>query len=154
MRVLFLDIDGVLVNLDTLRNKDIEQKADPACVAELNRIVNCTDARIVVSSTWRSYGLAKLQEIFCLWGIERRIHGFTPQLDVMYGNDNGLAPGFPRSREISIWLSLSPLKTESYAILDDEHIEGHGDRLIQTQFEKGLTFNKADQAIELLMRRM
>lgn len=59
MKVLFLDIDGVL-NSDTFyinRPKETKQlpyplsEFDPACVERLNRIFSETKARLVISSS-------------------------------------------------------------------------------------------------------
>lgn len=56
-KVIFLDIDGVLINRESfmapLKMRGVRVAAHPACMAQLNRIIADTGAGIVVSSTWR-----------------------------------------------------------------------------------------------------
>jgi len=63
MKVIFLDIDGVL----TTANK--KWTFDENCVKHLVDIINETDAYIVISSSWRSYDLeeTKLRLINKFW---------------------------------------------------------------------------------------
>ncbi len=52
MRVVVLDIDGVLNNPDCF---DMGRAlVDPACVGRLNVIVQRTKAVLVITSTWRT----------------------------------------------------------------------------------------------------
>lgn len=49
MKVIFLDIDGVLVTLKSIREsyngKELSQKADRRCVRQLNRIIGVSRAQ-------------------------------------------------------------------------------------------------------------
>jgi hypothetical protein len=148
MKAIFLDIDGVLNNLESLRFPRTKvncsrlsfSAAHPLCIQASNRIIKFTDARIVVSSTWRGIGLEVLFEIFERWGIAGTTISHTPDL------------GFDHERgdEISNWLSLYP-EVESFVILDDGDDMGHlKHRLVQTNFEIGLTEADADRAIAIL----
>ena len=147
MKVIFLDFDGVLNNTESLRfprtpvksSKHRYSTAHPACIAALNRIVSETDARIVISSTWRGIGLAVLFEVFHQWGIKAMTVGYTP-LD-----------GFrERGEEIAEWLSPHP-DVSSFVIMDDGDAMGQlNHRLVQTDYEQGLTMADADRAIAIL----
>jgi hypothetical protein len=59
LKVIFLDVDGVLnsrgkwAGCDLANLTDSGTRIDPLAVARLKRIVDATDAKIVVSSTWR-----------------------------------------------------------------------------------------------------
>ena len=57
MRVIFLDIDGVLNSSRTAVafGKDWLRKFDPVSVQMLHRVVSNADAKIVISSTWRLF---------------------------------------------------------------------------------------------------
>ena len=54
MRVIFLDIDGVL-NHDTSMEltKDYWTKPETYLIERLKKIIDATDAKIVLSSDWR-----------------------------------------------------------------------------------------------------
>lgn len=51
MKVVFLDFDGVIT---TPKSKC---KLDPEKMALIGRIIDATDAKIVISSSWRRYSL-------------------------------------------------------------------------------------------------
>jgi hypothetical protein len=54
IKVIFLDIDGVLVSHNSLKqHRPLLSKADPACVDVLNALIKWTGAQIVISSSWR-----------------------------------------------------------------------------------------------------
>ncbi len=55
MRVIFLDIDGVLNSHRTAAayREPLMRKLDPVSVKLLHRIVSKADAKLVISSTWR-----------------------------------------------------------------------------------------------------
>lgn len=91
MKVIFLDIDGVLVNFTsmklprlTLDGQDFSTHRfyQPAVVA-LNRIVRETGAKIVISSSWRGGrdSIPKLQRILDANGVIGEIVGVTPCYD-------------------------------------------------------------------------
>ena len=71
-KILFLDIDGVL-NTQRWHKKMVEGHApkdsfgydfDPEAVANLCRIIEATGAEIVISSSWKGYGMDGLQELW------------------------------------------------------------------------------------------
>jgi hypothetical protein len=147
MKVIFLDIDGVLNNLESLRSPRVKVRsskhsysaAHPSCVEALNRITSATNARIVISSTWRGIGLVVLFEIFRQWGITGKTIGYTPLWG--YGSERGA--------EIQEWLNAH--KVKSFVILDDGDDMGHlRHRLVQTDYQVGLTAADADRAIAML----
>jgi hypothetical protein len=147
MKVIFLDIDGVMNNLESLRfprtkvasSKHSYSVAHPSCVEALNRITSATDARIVISSTWRGIGLQVLFEIFHQWGITGKTIGYTP----LGGRT------CERGAEIQEWLSAH--EVDSFVILDDGDDMGHvRHRLVQTDYQVGLTEADADRAIAIL----
>lgn len=148
MRIIFLDIDGVLNNLESLRfprtnvksSRHSYSTAHPNCVSALNRIAEKTNARIVISSTWRGIGLEILFELFHKWGITAPTVGRTPLWD----------RSCERGDEIASWLSKNP-QVESFVILDDgDDMSMLTHRLVQTNHELGLTMQDADRAIAIL----
>lgn len=87
MRILFLDIDGVL-NSDlwykSEKSKEFDgvlSHFDPKLVVILNNLVQKTEAKIVISSTWRNkYSNEELTKILENAGLKLDIVGFTPDL--------------------------------------------------------------------------
>lgn len=139
MRVLFLDIDGVLNSRDyveragwdpPLGSRDDLKIIDPIAVALLDEVLAATGACVVISSSWRStYPLEALRSMLQERGLEGRVVGVTPEL-----------PGRQRSREISQWLA-DRSDVEAFAIVDDNEDAGvgHASQFVQTTFEHGLT---------------
>lgn len=146
MKVLFLDIDGVL-NSDTFylnRPKEIKHlpyplsEFDPACVARLNRILDETKARLVVSSSWRHDTF--INRVLERAGIKTKIWDITP-----YGM------GKPRGHEIKKFLSEHP-NIENYVILDDvaNMLPEQQSHFVQTKYYYGLTDEDMIKAINIL----
>jgi len=159
MQIIFLDIDGVLVNAVSLRSRSPHEhsNADPSCVAALNRIVAETGAGIVVSSSWRiGQELADMREVINLhFGVNGNVLGMTPRLTakkISAGPRGQLEVSAERGDEIDCWLrSAHPWPVESFVILDDEDDMGAlKSHLVQTNFTGGLTMQHADRAIEIL----
>lgn len=85
--LVFLDFDGVL-NTDwhfaELKGKGLPFKDkygplfDPEAVKNLKKIIDDTDAQIVVSSSWRYMGLEDLQGMWHDRGLPGKIVGITP----------------------------------------------------------------------------
>jgi len=161
MRVLFLDIDGVL-NTDRNFQKQGKQSQpfDPEAIAALNRVLRETDAKIVVSSAWRikpegwteAAQLEWLKELLASEGVKGEVVGFTPWLII--GEKEEFAPGHfmypssPRRDEIAAWLKDHPEVTSWVAVDDD--FEAGPLNLVLCDEEDGLTDALADEVIEIL----
>ena len=161
IKVLFTDVDGV-VNAGWAANKP-EYKRNgalfviPQKLELLQRIVEQTDTKLILSSTWRFgyYDLQKgiksrdaddylaLVEKFQEYGLEFFSH--TPVLNESLNH---------RGEEIDLWLKTwdgEPI--ESYAIVDDLNgcfLRPHSGRLVRTSFSEGLLPKHVDRIIELL----
>lgn len=140
MKLVFLDFDGVLVNREALM-RGFPGYGHPDCVAALNKILDQTGAKIVVSSSWRFEGLEAMRQHLKAWGVRARPIAMTPTIFAS------------RGMEIDKYLRLHG-RPESFVILDDDSdMEPYKDRLVQTEFEAGLTIRDAERAIELLEGR-
>lgn len=116
MKVIFLDVDGVLNGINYVKSSEkFGVVVDPVRIKLLKTIVTATDAEIVLSSSWRKHwgvtqndcdeiGLA-INQIFREYKLS--IYDKTPDLH------------FKRAEEIKAWLSDYP-ETTHYVILDDE----------------------------------
>lgn len=152
MKVLFLDIDGVLNTSNTFQLRSqggllippCEDPLELPCLNELDRILDTVpDTKIVVSSSWRIIRkLDQLKEIFRKANFKNfeKIIDVTPILSERRGH------------EIQKWLNKNPL-VEQYAIVDDDNdmLDSHQSRFIKTWFHHGgLTKDCADKIIDVL----
>ncbi len=79
-RYIFLDIDGTL-NIgrsDHLDPARYGHHFDNAAVQNLRRIIVCTSAEIVISSSWRHMGMPKLHELWQKWDLPGKLVGCAP----------------------------------------------------------------------------
>lgn len=144
-RIIFLDIDGVLNSERWYRGRAPamhEAKADhidPAGVGLVNQLIVRTDAKVVISSTWRHFGEDFVKGVLVSRGFIGEIIGITPPL------------GYPRGREIQAWIDDAPVPPLSLVILDDNSDMLHlKSRLVLTKSKTGITLNDVDRAVRIL----
>jgi len=134
MKVIFLDIDGVL-NYRHMR--DICPKA----VALLNSLVEKTGANIVISSSWRiSVSMIRICEelVSCGFKFPERIIGCTPSV-----------PERERGHEIKLWLKQVPV--DKFVIIDDlDDVGNLFPFLVKTDTFIGLQQVHVDKALGIL----
>ncbi len=142
MKILFLDIDGVL-NTTESRIRNGLDHIDMEKVDLLKSIVFATDAKIVLSSTWRlkDRDLQLVKDALAEYGME--VYDSTP-------NGVELEPGtlwWDRSEEIKDWLKGK--QVEKVAILDDweDAGTGFGPSFFMTDENYGLTLTIAREVI-------
>ncbi len=159
MKVIFLDVDGVLNCVGWLKQNDgkpyDENSIDLSKVELLKEIIDKTGAKIVLSSTWRNVSgkngepdhpmYTYLVETLRKCGIE--IYSHTPLIN----ND--------RPREIKAWLDRNADTNIKFVSLDDDFGEraygeqGIDDCLIRTMYwdiDGGLQQEHVEKAIKLL----
>lgn len=138
MKVIFLDVDGVLNNFTLIRQNGYDY-IDPVMVSRVAKVVGQTGAKIVLSSTWRLMHSDKKLVDMALGVQGMFVHDSTPHL------------GSLRSQEISDWLGKN-LEVERYAILDDDDDAGFGleDSFFQTDPEIGITDRIASMVLSHL----
>lgn len=158
MKVIFLDIDGVLNHENhykwltetdeptPLQRVHPYSEFNPESCKILNRIIDETNAKIVLSSTWRLDGIPYMNNIFKHVGIFHELYDITPSLAHKY--DTTLC----RGKEIDKWLSKH-LEVTKYVILDDDtDMEEHQlPFFIKTDpYKDGLNNEVANKVIEIL----
>ena len=148
MRIVFLDIDGVL-NSDAWDNKRqttsndfLKNQFDPEAIKLLNELLEKIDAQIVLTSSWRlNFDLEQMNELFSSIGIKRGIVSFTPNL-------NAGAGYLTRGNEVLKWIidnkniiKSKPLSFSDYIILDDkaDYLISQTNNFFQTDKTVGLT---------------
>lgn len=177
MRVIFLDIDGVLNSETFCRTLEdqhrqlghtepacpkrettcscflIENQIDRAAVSRLNRLVSETESQIVISSSWRKlFAVSDLHQILIRHGLAAEIIGATPDGHREPGMRDIFGPiaRIFRGHEIDFWLRQHP-EVKHFVILDDDSdMEMHKNRLIQTDPAHGLLDVDVDLAISMI----
>jgi hypothetical protein len=148
MKVIFLDIDGVMNSEQStirLYHKGYGYYNDipvPETVGPLNKIVAMTNAKIVISSTWRKLtNIHGLGYILFLTGVRAELVGTTP---VIHNVERGV--------EIQAWLDQHQgEEVTHFVILDDDRDVAHlDDHFVHVDCKVGLTFDDADKAIDIL----
>jgi hypothetical protein len=116
MNVIFLDIDGVLNNEKSfLRMRDdgtyylVRDYINKDLVELLNKLVEDTGAKIVVTSPIKHKGTNFLNRMLTNYGLTTHIYDVTPISDDKYN----------RGGEIKRWLSECKESIEGYVIFDD-----------------------------------
>lgn len=151
MKVIFLDIDGVLNTKSYRENPEVDYFEHPISeihMCLLEYLAKTTGAKIVLSSTWREYWeLGEEQsdsfgyyinKLFSKYGLE--IYDKTPELR-------------DRSDEIDAWKKLHEGEIESYVILDDfdfDWSEENEKRFVKTVDEVGLDEEAVGRIVEEL----
>lgn len=139
MKIIFLDIDGVL-NYENSKNKVEEEK-----VKLLKEIVDRTGAEIVLSSDWR-YWWEKPDDDFKL--LIDKLNKFGLKL---ISKTPETAHGY-RGAEIHQWLNeWTGESVERFVILDDNiDMKPYMDRLAWTDFKYGLSKRAVKRSVKLL----
>ena len=162
MKVLFLDFDGVLNNWKyenpwlgdcTLKDGYVDRDQfgflfDTTCVQNLKTIIDATDAKIVISSSWRHLGLEKIKT---LWKA-RRLPGEV--IDIIPLNDRlstGNYESLSRGDCVAEWLSKNPV--DGFIIIDDtdDFRQDQKRYFVQTERDEGISLLDVEMAIELLL---
>jgi hypothetical protein len=175
MKVIFLDIDGVMNCQEEMlamlkqnpKNRSDVSLPSPTKCKLLKQLVDETGAEIVLSSSWR-LSLTAIQniiDIFRPYGL--RLDGFTQECvsqikfkGTKYENikpkhtHKGWEGSYieDRGAEIAYWLLRHPEVT-NFVILDDESsdiIEWLPDNLVKTDLLNGLTEEKVLECTKIL----
>ncbi len=162
-KVIFLDIDGVL-NTKEFHSKmsdDVPKDKfgyafDPVAVANLSHIIEETGAVIVISSSWKFYGVTRLREMWKLRNLPGRVLDITPNTisdDILLNaNLEEMEFGVCRGNEIKEWLSKHHDKVSNYVIIDDfdDLLPEQEDHAVITNTLIGITEWDAKKAIMIL----
>lgn len=151
MKIIFLDIDGVLNTDRQIRMNDLEQikdiKFDPRSMKNLKKIINKSKAKIVITSTWRihrqenGYLWKELIRNFQIYNLDTNsLFDITPVIDTRMKPES-------REREISEWLNKNK-NIEQFVILDDQWNMGKlNHHFIRCLPFNGITNEIAEEAI-------
>lgn len=161
MKVIFLDVDGVLNSEDDLmvyREKNgiigciLYDAVEDRPLKLLKELVDKSGAKIVLSSTWR-YGHARMKDKDIFGGrLYKKIVDRLKDYDMEIYDVTPILSGKKRGDEIRDWLQNSKDEIEYFVILDDDvdMCEFAETNLVQTTYKTGLTQEHVDKALEIL----
>jgi hypothetical protein len=153
LRVIFLDIDGVLNRYfpEGIPDEEDVKRFDPIAISNLISIIQRVQEStgepvgLVISSSWKETGdLEHLRKLFRSTPFAVHIIGATPPL-------------IPRDRsaEILSWLyqNFGRYQIESFVVLDDYPVglDLFRERYLQVDPQRLLTRNDAEQAARILL---
>jgi len=153
MKIIFLDIDGVLNCENAYKNGECQYQGwtwedgrkdhyQRFCVRSkdlLNKLIDETGAKIIISSTWRMSGIEFMRKVWEFEEMHGEIIGITPSL-----RTNGI--NIPRGMEIKYYLEndlkfqhinwseeeqqkcIDTSGVENYIIIDDDSDMLYGQR--------------------------
>lgn len=140
LKILFLDIDGVLNSTRSLlthgrlpQNFDDMSLFDPCAIGLLKRLCAEVDCKVVISSTWR---------------LHFSVEEFAEKLGIPVIAKTGV--GDDRSIEVNDWLLKND--TNVYAIVDDNNwfADFQQKHFVQTESEEGLTYKNYRALFDIL----
>lgn len=155
MKILFLDVDGVLNSNKYIRQSEDLPQNDPYKYIEkeklaiLQELVYAYDFKVVLHSTWKNLFDEKLQPmnelgkslLIALADFGIVLYDLTPTVE------------YERQLEIAAWLKAhATLPIENYIIIDDAKIDWQELRphVIQTNEWYGLTREDARQVSDII----
>lgn len=148
MKIIFLDIDGVL-NVHRQEHDKYGSLFHENFVDNLATIIKETSAKIIISSSWRLNGLPAMQQMWVDRNLPGEVVGITPYIH-----------GVARGTEIAKWLFTR--YCDGYVIIDDDDdmLPSQMNNFVKTSdnFDHedkedigyGLTKKCAEKAIEIL----
>jgi hypothetical protein len=154
MKVIFLDVDGVLNYISCKTKYHGMLGIDDEKLELLKKIVDATGAKIVLTSTWKTdwfpteyiedlpfYGQYMVKQFG-----RHKLHIFAKTTDEEWAL---------RGKGIIDFIKNSPTEIESFVILDDEPFDfesvGIVDKFVKTNFyDNGLTEDDVRKSIEIL----
>lgn len=147
MKVIFLDIDGVLatnkefaMNRTKFQTKHAEAKEihipypfNPDCVKIFNEILEATNALIVLSSDWRFYwDLKDLDKIFKFNGVKK-----SP-FDITIKTKRKLSSELEDDRSYQIKKFVNEISPDTWVAIDDLNLSSLGGNFVKTKDSEGL----------------
>lgn len=148
MKILFLDFDGVITTFQSKWKIDMDK------VKIINEICNKTDAKIVVTSSWRigySGAVHAFQEYLRQYFVKNEYVGLF-KCNEFIDNIIGMTEsGSSRGNEIKLYINDHP-GIENYVIVDDDSdmCDYQLFNFVQTDTYEGITERDAKLCVDIL----
>ena len=154
MKIIFLDIDGVLNSKVYDRESTTEDgNIDKTRLPLVKRIVDETGAKIVLSTTWRKHWV---REYACLDKTGKQLVDTLREAGLEIYDKTPYHERYDRPGEIREWLDEHGGEVEAFVILDDAFGFGDlSDNLVKTDpgIGRGLMEKHVEKAIAILGRK-
>ena len=138
MKLLFLDIDGVMTNDDRVINDRHIYSFSKSCVEVLNQILRTHEVKIILTSSWRTvYDPETINRMFTENGVIQTPAGQTPSISTL-------------RRSLEIKKYLEKRTPTHFVILDDMEIPGFPKNYIRIDPATGLTMEHIPRINEIL----
>ena len=138
MKLLFLDIDGVMTNDGLMIDESREYPFSKSCVDVLNQVLRTHNVKIILTSSWRTvFDAEMIHRIFTENGVIQSPYGKTPSISNL-------------NRGLEIKRYLKDRKPAPFVILDDMEITGFPRNFILIDPAKGLTEEHIPMINEIL----
>lgn len=162
-KIIFLDIDGVLATSEFLHQGQWALATKKQLL--FKRILDQTNAEIVLSSSWRCHNVEETKQHMEKHGFmfNDKLIGVT--IRAYQWIEKGVHLSIPRGVEIKQWIDTNIHSDNGknyqrkklgidyqYVIIDDDcdMLLEHKDNFVRTDSEKGLTEKDVEKAIEIL----
>lgn len=138
MKLLFLDIDGVITSDEAILDMTRVYPFSDACVAVLNKVLEQHKLRIILTSSWRTvFDAEKQNQVFKENGVNQVPAGQTKE--IAYSD---------RGKEIAEYLAKR--KVDCFVILDDMYMDGFENNFVHIDPKTGLTEAYLERINEIL----
>ena len=153
MKIIFLDIDGVLNHRKCkVKTKRGFYFVDDKCIVRLKKIIEKTEAKVVLSSTWRYgyYDLVDGKKTSAAKDYEALMNKLQEHGIFIYGHTPVLQKSH-RGTEILNWLKDTDAMLDSFVILDDgDDIYPLEKYHVRTSFKEGLRWRHVGETVRKL----
>lgn len=146
MKIIFLDIDGVLNNYKFLCENQGKSEIDEKAVKVLGRICKRLDAKVVISSSWRLCWNDNWPHIEAA---KKLLKKHNIEVIGLTSTDSRLT----RGEQIKKFVWDNCICADSWVAVDDDELDIPSERFVQTDFQgAGLTMRHLP-AIRKALRR-
>ena len=149
-KYIFLDFDGVL--------NTPKGKFDKKAIDNLRYLLERSDAKVIISSTWRLQGMEYMQQLWNELHLPGEVAGLTPSCNSITFSCVDEAEQWQglhaeKGLEIAEWLRLNANEPYCYVILDDEDniLFCQREHFVKVAGSKGFSKADARDSIKILI---
>jgi len=148
-KYIFLDFDGVL--------NTPKGKFDQKTIDNLRYLLERSDAKVIISSTWRLQGMEYMQQLWNELHLPGEVAGLTPSCNsITFSSVDGAEQWqglhAEKGLEIAEWLRLNANEPYRYVILDDEDniLFTQKEHFVKVKGSKGFSKSEAMASLRIL----